>query len=109
MLRTSGIKCRTTSGTHIPTAQVRFDRQLGTAAPTEYGFVLSLMLRPDLGWVAGKCVVTAYTSIKLVTALVLNGNDVPSGVPVSALCQGTDIQAMNWRPLRRMLVAVLSC
>lgn len=109
MLRASRIESRSTAGTHVPTAHVLVDRQLGTAPPAENSLGMSLMLRPDEGSMVGKGIVAAYASIILLTALVFDGDDVSFGVPVSALCQGTDIDTPDWRLSRWMWMAIVSC
>lgn len=86
MLRATRIESRATAGTCVLTAHVLVNRELSVAFPAKDGIAVSLMLRPDLGRMVGKCIVTAYTSIVLPTALVFDGYDVQVGVPVSALC-----------------------
>lgn len=96
MPRTPRIEICTAAGTHISRAHVLVNGQLGATSPAEHGLVLSFMPWPDLGRVMSKRFVAAYTGIVLIATLVLDSDNVPIGVPVGALCQGTDVQALNW-------------
>lgn len=42
-------------------------------------------LGPDLGWVAGECLMAADAGVVITTALVTNGDDVALGMPMGAL------------------------
>lgn len=69
-----------------PTIHVLLDTQNMFAPPTEYGFLISFVKRPDSRLVVFKLIVAADACVELVATEVLDGDDVEGRVPVGALC-----------------------
>jgi hypothetical protein len=97
MILASWIECACASRTFASALHVFGNGQNVLALPTKYRTLVSPRKRPEtrLVWFAG--VMTADTSVELLAAEVLDGDDVERRVPMSALrqrCYGDAVN--NW-------------
>jgi hypothetical protein len=84
------IEATPTLRTLAPTTHVLINRQHVFALPTKYRLLVPPGFGPDARYVRLACVVTTDTRVKLLTAEMLDGDDVEGRVPVGALGEWCD-------------------
>lgn len=89
------IEAPSTSSTLASTLHILLHAQDVLARSTKHCFLSSLTCRPDARSVGLTCIVAADAGVELPAAEVLDGDDVQRGVPVSALGQLGDVQAVD--------------
>jgi hypothetical protein len=98
MILTSRIEALPTLSTTAPTIHVLFDTEDMLAGATKHRTIASSIPRPDSRLVSFTRVVAADAGIVLLTAVVLDGDDIERRVPMGTLGQWCDRDTVDsWR------------
>lgn len=100
MILASGIEVLSALSTAAPTVHVLVDAQNVFASPAKHRCVTSLISWPNTRLVSLASIMTADASIELLTAKVLDGDDIERGVPMGALGQRCNRKAVDGRRRR---------
>ena len=90
MTLTPWIEPTTTRRAPTPALHILINTQHMLTLPTQHRRLIPSCTRPDTGFVVFACVVTSNARVKLVTAKVLDGDDVECRVPMCALGEWCD-------------------